>query len=354
MHHLVFDELIPRIQETVELAAVAAARTRGRLNKDESDKAATQKLRVHLNNIRMRGIVRVGEGELDGCTSETMLPRGEKVGLGWKPEYAALEYPEIDIATDPLEGTELCAEGAPNSITTLAISERGGIIDAPDIYMDKLVVGPAARGKVSIEAPVEDNLKAIANALNRDVDELTIMVLKRPRHDDLVSRIQAAGAQVAYIPHGDLTAGILCSLRRTGIHAAMGIGGSPEGFLTAVAQTALGGEIQGRFLTKEMMTHPEDKNVMPDDVMERLLNLGINDPTGVLHISDLVPGKRAVFAFAAVTDSTLMDGVRVISRDGFKVSSGVFASGDGKRSVRWSEVAEVINQPDFAFSKLGN
>jgi fructose-1,6-bisphosphatase class II len=204
----------------------------------------------------------------------------------------------VDIAVDPLEGTNLCATGAPNAIAVLAASEKGGLLNAPDIYMEKLVVGPSSKGKVDINAPVEDNLKAIARCLDRQVNDLVVIVLDRPRHEKLISEIRKAGARIRLIGDGDLSAGITAALLGTGVHAVMGTGGAPEGVLTAAAMRCLNGEIQGKLV----LTKPADA--------ERLKKMGIFDLQRVYGTEDLAPGRTVVFAAAGVTDGSLLRGVR--------------------------------------------
>jgi fructose-1,6-bisphosphatase class II len=204
----------------------------------------------------------------------------------------------VDIAVDPLEGTNLCATGAPNAIAVLAASEKGGLLNAPDIYMEKLVVGPSSKGKVDINAPVEDNLKAIARCLDREVNDLVVIVLDRPRHEKLISEIRKAGARIRLIGDGDLSAGITAALLGTGVHAVMGTGGAPEGVLTAAAMRCLNGEIQGKLV----LTKPADA--------ERLKKMGIVDLQRVYGTEELAPGRSVVFAAAGVTDGSLLRGVR--------------------------------------------
>src|SRR5882672_10844717 len=189
-----------------ERAAIAAARTMGYGKRKYSDQVAVESMREELNRLKMRGTVVIGEGERDKAP---MLYVGEPLGRGWTEGEI---YPEIDIAVDPLEGTNLCATGAPNAIAVLAASEKGGLLNAPDIYMEKLVVGPSSRGRVDINAPVEQNLKAIAGALDREVHDLVVIVLDRPRHERLIADIRKAGARIRLIGDGDLSAGITAAV----------------------------------------------------------------------------------------------------------------------------------------------
>ncbi len=271
----------------MERAAIAAAHTMGQGDRKYADQVAVEAMRKEMETVDIEGTIVIGEGERDEAP---MLFIGEKVGkAGGTP---------VDIAVDPLEGTNLCATGAPNAIAVLAASEKGGLLNAPDIYMEKLVVGPSSKGKVDINAPVEDNLKAIARCLDREVNDLVVIVLDRPRHEKLISEIRKAGARIRLIGDGDLSAGITAALLGTGVHAVMGTGGAPEGVLTAAAMRCLNGEIQGKLV----LTKPADA--------ERLKKMGILDLQRVYGTEDLAPGRSVVFAAAGVTDGSLLRGVR--------------------------------------------
>jgi fructose-1,6-bisphosphatase II len=214
----------------------------------------------------------------------------------------------VDIAVDPLEGTNLCATGAANAIAVLAASSKGGLLHAPDLYMEKLVVGPSSKNHVSLDAPVADNLNAIAKCLGRDVDDLVVIVLDRPRHEQLISEIRATGARIRLIGDGDLSAGIAAAVVGSGVHAVMGTGGAPEGVLTAAAMRCLNGEIFARLV----VTKPEHE--------ERCRLMGITDFKRIYKSKDLAPGARVIFAATGVTEGTLMKGVRFFG-DGVRTSS---------------------------------
>ena len=216
-------------------------------------------MRSTLESVPIDGTIVIGEGERDEAP---MLYIGEQVGQAARGETG---LPEVDIAVDPLEGTNLCATGAPNAIAVLAASTRGGLLHAPDLYMEKLVVGARARHAVSLDRPVKQNLKAIAKALDRKVEDLVVMVLDRPRHEKLIADIRAAGARIRLIGDGDLSAGIAAALEGSGVHAVMGTGGAPEGVLTAAAMRCLGGEIYARLV----VSTPEHE--------ERCRTMGITD-----------------------------------------------------------------------------
>jgi fructose-1,6-bisphosphatase class II len=285
-----------------EKAAIAAARTMGYGKRKYSDQVAVEAMREELNKLKMRGSVVIGEGERDKAP---MLYVGEPLGRGWTEGEI---YPEVDIAVDPLEGTNLCATGAANSIAVIAASEKGGLLNAPDIYMDKIVVGPTAAEHVSLTASVEENLNRMADAFQRDVNELTIVVLDRERHHDLIAQIREAGARIKLITDGDLSAGIAAAVRGTGVHAAMGVGGAPEGVLTAGAMRCLGGRMQGRL--KPLEKWQED----------RLRSMGFKDDEKVYDTSELAAGNDIIFCASGVTDGDLLRGVRFFG-GGLRVSS---------------------------------
>jgi fructose-1,6-bisphosphatase II len=255
-----------------------------------ADRAATEAMRHTFDEVDVAGTIVIGEGERDEAP---MLYIGEQVGAGKAGQ------PEIDIAVDPLEGTNLTAMGLANSITVLAASEKGGLLHAPDTYLDKLCVGPVVAGHVDITRPVTDNLNRIAEALGRKVADLTIVCLDRPRHNALIAEIREAGARIKLISDGDLSAAISCAVMGTGVHAVFGIGGAPEGVITAAALRCLGGEIQARFRWRN------------DEERARAERMGI-DPSEdrVYTTTDLAPGETIVFSATGVTEGDLLNGVR--------------------------------------------
>src|SRR5438128_9777743 len=298
----------------VENAAIASARTMGQGDRTLSDQVATETMRRIMDTIPMHGTIVIGEGERDEAP---MLYIGEQVG-GAFPD--GRDVPTVDIAVDPLEGTNLCATGAPGAITVLAASEKGGLLNAPDCYMDKIVVGPSCKGAVEMDAPVADNLKNIAKRMERDVEDLVVVVLDRPRHEKLIADIRAAGARIRLIPDGDLSAGIAAAVVGTGVHAVMGTGGAPEGVLTAAALRCLNGEILGRLVIKD------------EAQAERFKSMGIRDHRKVYTTEELAPGKKIIFAATGVTDGSLLKGVRFFG-EGVRVQSMVMTL--ATRSVRF-------------------
>jgi len=286
----------------VEKAAIASARTMGTGDRNLADQVATEAMRQTMDTVPMRGNIVIGEGERDEAP---MLYIGEKVGAEF-PD--GREVPQVDIAVDPLEGTNLCATGAPGAITVLAASEKGGLLNAPDCYMEKIVVGPSCKHAVDLDAPVAENLKNIARRLQRGVDDLVVIVLDRPRHEKLIADIRKAGARIRLIGDGDLSAGIAAAVIGTGVHCVMGSGGAPEGVITAAAIRCLNGYMLGRLVINK----PE--------LEERIAKMGIKDKDRVYEAQDLAPGSQMIFAAAGVTDGALMKGVRFFG-EGIRTSS---------------------------------
>jgi fructose-1,6-bisphosphatase II / sedoheptulose-1,7-bisphosphatase len=306
--------LEPDFLRVTERAAIAAARTMGYGDRKHSDRIAVEAMRHEMDTLAINGQIVIGEGERDKAP---MLYVGERVGAD---KDGALGYPEIDIAVDPLEGTNLCATGSNNAIAVLAAASKGGLLYAPDIYMQKIVVGPTARGCIEIDAPVKDNLANIAKAFERDVEDLTVVVLDRARHEQLIAEIRAAGARVKLISDGDLSGGMSTAIRGTGIHALMGIGGAPEGVITAAAIRCLHGEMQGRLV------------VLEDWHRRRLDEIGISDYDHVYTERELASADDALFVASGVTKGDLLEGVRLFG-GGVRVSSVIMSL--ATRTVRF-------------------
>ena len=292
--------------EVVERAAIACARTMGQGDRHGSDQVAVEAMRETLDKVPIDGRVVIGEGERDEAP---MLYIGERVGLAHAASGGIVgPLVEIDIAVDPLEGTNLCATGSSNAIAVLAAAERGGLLHAPDLYMEKIVVGPSSKHAVSLDASVADNLGAIAECLGRRVQDLVVVVLDRSRHERLIAEIRETGARIQLIGDGDLSAGISAAVRGSGVHAVIGTGGAPEGVLVAAAMRCLNGEILARLVVDT----PEKE--------ERCRAMGITDMNRVYRSTDLASGTQLVFAATGVTDGTLMKGVRFFG-DGVRTSS---------------------------------
>ncbi len=273
-----------------EAGALAAARLMGRGDKHGADMAAVEAMRRAMDEAEISGTIVIGEGERDEAP---MLYIGERVG---NPEAAL----KVDIAVDPLEGTNLVASGSPNATSVLAAAEEGGLMHAPDTYLDKLIVGPQSVGNVSIEDPVERTIDTVARDLGRARSDILVVILDRPRHEELIREVRDSGARIKLIGDGDLTAGISVAVSGTGVHAVMGIGGAPEGVLTAAALKCMGGEIQARFRWRS------------DEERERARRMGVDvdDSHRIYSTKDLAPGENVVFCATGVTDGELLRGVR--------------------------------------------
>ena len=279
--------LVLEVARVTEVAAIAAAKLRGRGNEKAADKAAVDAMRQELGKVSFRGTVVIGEGEMDEAP---MLYIGEEVGNGTGPE--------VDIAVDPLEGTTICAKAMPNALAVLAISERGGLLHAPDMYMNKIAIGPGyPDGVVDLDAPVEENLAALAKAKGVPVSEITACILDRSRHADIIKAVRAAGAGVQLIPDGDI-AGVIWTTDpdETGIDIYLGSGGAPEGVLAAAALRCIGGQIQGRLVPSN------------DDEVKRAHKMGITDINRKFVLEDMA-SPDVIFAATGVTDGSLLDGV---------------------------------------------
>jgi fructose-1,6-bisphosphatase class II len=310
----------------VESAAIASAHTMGLGDWRKSDQVAVETMRKEMDSVGMNGTIVIGEGERDEAP---MLFIGEKVGAG--THDANGNFPEVDIAVDPLEGTNLCATGGPGALVVLAASERGGLLHAPDLYMEKIIVGPSCKGAVDLDAPVQHNLRAIANRLERDIEDLVIIVLDRPRHEKLIGDIRKTGARIRLISDGDLSAGLSAAFVGTGVHAVMGIGGAPEGVLTAAALRCLNGQILGRLVASKPEHH------------ERLAQMGIKDASRIYDTSDLAPGRKLIFACTGVTGGSLMNGVRFFG-EGTRTQSLIMTRDD--RQVRFIDSVHLEKRPD--------
>src|ERR1051325_2992191 len=303
----------------VEQAAIACAHTMGQGDRHGSDQVAVEAMRQVMDTVEINGTIVIGEGERDEAP---MLYIGEKIGKGGD---------EVDIAVDPLEGTNLCALGTPGAIAVMAASDKGGLLHAPDLYMEKLVVGPTSKHAVHLDASPADNLNAIAKCLDRDIDDLVVIVLDRPRHEKLIAEIRATGARIRLIGDGDLSAGITAAARGTGVHALMGTGGAPEGVLTAAAMRCLNGEIFARLV----IAKPGDE--------ERCRAMGIKDLKKIYKSKDLAPGNDIIFAATGVTEGSLMKGVRFFG-DGVRTSSVIMQNNPHR--IRFIDSIHVTSKKD--------
>ena len=311
-----------QLSHATEVAAIAAARAAGFGDKKKADRAAVKAMRKFFNQVDFNGQVVIGEGERDEAP---MLYIGEKLGTG--------KGRVVNIAVDPLENTNATATLGGRAIAVLAASEKGGLFHAPDMYMDKLVVGPEASGKVDLDAPVKKNLKVIATALERDIEDLVVVVLDRSRNEELVADIRKTGARVKLIPDGDLLPGIGVAMRGSGVHAVMGIGAAPEGVMTAAGLRCLKGEMQARFWSK---SKEEEK---------RLKKMG-GDPNKVYKTKDLASGKEIIFCATGVTDGDLLKGIRFFG-EGARTHTLVMSTVSDK--IRFIDTTHVFDKAKIEY-----
>lgn len=306
-----------QLSHATEAGAIGAARAAGFGNKEKADEKAVKAMREYLNTVRFNGRVVIGEGERDKAP---MLYIGEKLGKGGGRA--------VDIAVDPLENTNATASLGPRAISVLAASEKGGLFHAPDTYMDKLIVGSEAAGKVDLDKPVKENLQTLAKVLNRETKDLVVVVLERERHEEKIKEIREAGARVKLIPDGDLLPGVAACMRGTGVHAVMGIGAAPEGVMTAAAIRCLKGEMQARFWPKDK----EDE--------ERLKKMGGRLNKIYTH-EELASGKEIVFCATGVTDGDVLKGVRFFG-GGARTHSMIMSTQTEK--VRFIDTTHVFDK----------
>ncbi|WP_026907738.1 class II fructose-bisphosphatase [Paucisalibacillus globulus] len=319
--------LTMEIVRVTEAAALASARWMGRGIKEEADDAATTAMRDVFDTIPMRGTVVIGEGEMDEAP---MLYIGEKLGTG--------SGPLVDIAVDPLEGTNIVASGTTNALTVIAIGDHDKVLHAPDMYMKKIAVGREAVGKIDINASTIDNLKAVATAKNKDIEDLVVILLDRPRHQKLIEEIREAGARIRLIQDGDVAAAINTAFDDTGIDLFMGIGGAPEGVIAAIALKCLGGEMQGQLVPSN------------DEEIARCQKMGITDIHKVFYMDDFCSGDDAIFAATGVTDGELLRGVQFKGTKAktqtvvMRAKSGTVRFIDGEHSLK--KKPNLVMQPE--------
>lgn len=316
---------------TTEAAALAAGRWMGRGKKEEGDQAAVDAMRLVLNSIDINGIIVIGEGEKDEAP---MLFNGEHLGSG--------DGPELDIAVDPVEGTRLLAQGRPNSVATIALAERGSMFNpGPIVYMSKIAVGEYGRGHIDLDAPIEENINSLAKAKGSDVDDLTVIILERERHNDLIQRVRQTGARIRLITDGDVAGAIMTARPRTGIDLLVGVGGTPEGVLAACAIKCMGGEIQGRLYPRS------------EQEAKRAVEQGY-DLNRILTTDDLVSGEDIFFSITGITDGELVQGVKYYA-DGARTHSLVMRSKTGTvREIianhNWEALMEVS---EIQYDRIG-
>jgi len=280
-------ELAMEFVRVTEAAALATGRLMGRGDKNAADGAAVGAMRRAFDTVYIDGVVVIGEGEMDEAP---MLYIGEKVGVGTPPQ--------VDVAVDPLEGTNLAAKGLPNAISVLAVAPRNCLLHAPDIYMDKIAVGPKAKGCINLDVSVEENIGSVAEALGKKIEDMVAIILDRERHQETIDELRRLGARVKLISDGDVSAAIATAVERTGVDILFGIGGAPEGVLAAAALKCLGGDMQARLIAED------------DTDRKRIIEMGLQDPEQLLLIDDLIKGDDVIFSATGITDGDFLQGVR--------------------------------------------
>ena len=314
--HTLERSLSMELVRVTEAAALASARWMGRGKKEEADDAATTAMRNVFDTVPMKGTVVIGEGEMDEAP---MLYIGEKLGTGYGQR--------VDVAVDPLEGTNIVASGGWNALAVIAVADHGNLLHAPDMYMDKIAVGPEAVGKIDINAPLVDNITAVAKAKNKDIEDVVATILNRPRHEYIIKQLRELGVRIKLINDGDVAGAINTAFDSTGVDILFGSGGAPEGVLAAVALKCLGGEIQGKLLPQDELE------------MQRCIKMGL-DVNKVLRMEDLVKGDDAIFAATGVTDGELLRGVQFKGSYGetqsvvMRAKSGTVRFIDGRHSLQ--------------------
>jgi len=303
-------ELALEIVRVTEAAALASAQWLGRGKKNEADDAATTAMRAMFDSVNCNGTVVIGEGELDEAP---MLYIGEKVGTK--------NGPEVDVAVDPLEGTNIVAKGHSNAMSVIAIGNKGTLLHAPDMYMEKIACGPQAAGLIRIDDPIEKTIDIIAKMTNKRVPDVTVIIQERERHAELIERVREKGARVKLFGDGDVGASIATALPQTGIDLFVGIGGAPEGVISAAALKALGGDMQARLLPAN------------DEEYKRCQSMGLENPERILMLNDLVRGDDAIFAATGVSSGELLQGVRFLGGDLVETDSIVMRA--KTRTVRY-------------------
>lgn len=310
-------ELALELVRVTEVAALASAQWMGRGKKNEADDAATTAMRAMFDSVAMQGTVVIGEGEMDEAP---MLYIGEKLGTG--------EGPEVDVAVDPLEGTNIVAKGYSNAMAVIAVAEKGNLLHAPDMYMHKIAVGPLAKGLVSLDDPIERTIEIVAKAHNKRVRDLTIIVQERERHEHIIEAIRKVGARVKLFGDGDVAAAIAVAFPETGIDLFLGAGGAPEGVLAAAALKCLDGEMQGRLWVEN------------DAQRERCLEMGIQDPDRLLLMDDLVGKQDVIFAATGVTTGEFLKGVRFLGGDRAETHSIVMRA--NTKTIRFVQASHSL------------
>ncbi|WP_034918500.1 class II fructose-bisphosphatase [Erwinia sp. 9145] len=327
-------ELAIEFSRVTEAAALAGYKWLGRGDKNAADGAAVHAMRIMLNKVNIDGEIVIGEGEIDEAP---MLYIGEKVGSG--------EGDAVDIAVDPIEGTRMTAMGQANALAVLAVGEKGAFLNAPDMYMEKLIVGPGAKGAIDLALPLEENLRNVARALNKPLSELTVTLLAKPRHDAVIAAMQALGVRIFAFPDGDVAASILTCMPDSEVDVLYGIGGAPEGVISAAVIRALDGDMHGRLLPRHQVKgDTPDNRRLGEDELKRCRAMGI-DTDNVLRLDDMARNDNVIFAATGITSGDLLKGV---TRQGNLATSETLLIRGKSRTIRRIQSVHYLDRKDAA------
>ncbi|MEZ9628560.1 class II fructose-bisphosphatase [Vibrio breoganii] len=330
-------ELSIAFSQVTEGAALAGYKWLGRGDKNSADKSAVEAMRYLLNNTSIDGKIVIGEGEIDEAP---MLYIGEELGLGGSA---------VDIAVDPIEGTRMTAMGQSNAIAVLAAGEKGSFLEAPDMYMEKLVVGPKAKGCIDLHLPLQENLHNVAKALNKELEELVVVTLAKPRHETVIREMQQQGIRVYAFPDGDVAASILTCMPDSDIDLMYCVGGAPEGIVTAAVMKALDGDMHGRLLPRHQVKEQSDDNIRHGNIeIKRCIEMGV-EPNQVLALNDMVKSDNVIFSATGITKGDLLDGVY---RDGDLITTETLLIQGKNRTIRKIKSTHDIKHLDANLAEL--
>ncbi len=331
-------ELAIEFTRATEAAALAGYKWLGRGDKNAADGAAVVAMRHVLNQINIRGEIVIGEGEIDEAP---MLYIGEKVGTGFGDD--------VDIAVDPIEGTRMTAMGQANAMTTLAVGEKGSFLKAPDMYMEKLIVGPKGKGHIDLSLSLAENITRVSQAVNKPLSQFTVMTLAKPRHDKAIKEMQEMGVRVFAIPDGDVAASILTCMPFSEVDMVYGIGGAPEGVVSAAVIRALDGDMQGRLVLRKDVKGETEENIrLTEEEIRRCAEMGV-EPNKILLLEDMAKSDNVMFSATGITKGDLLDGI--ISKDGVATTETLIVRGSS-RTVRRIQSTHYLDRKDDQLKEL--
>lgn len=331
-------ELAIEFSRVTEAAALAGYKWLGRGDKNAADNAAVQAMRIMLNQVDINGQIVIGEGEIDEAP---MLFIGEQVGTG--------QGDMVDIAVDPIEGTRMTAMGQANALAVLAVAEKGAFLHAPDMYMEKLIVGPQAKGIIDLQLPLAENLRNVARKMNKPLSQLTVITLAKPRHDAIIAEMQQLGVKVFAIPDGDVAASILTCMPDSEVDVLYGIGGAPEGVISAAVIRALDGDMQGRLLARHQVKGDSEENRrIGEDELARCRQMGI-EAGNVLQLGDMARNDNVIFSATGITKGDLLEG---IARKGNIATTETLLIRGKSRTIRRIQSTHYLDRKDRALHEF--